>query len=306
MYLKKTWRLINRIEVRKYHTARYGVKGESRRKRHKPTKEEMAKNNERNAQKNLLRLIQANFETGDSFTTLTFRPEDRPDAMEEAKRIFDIFIRRMRARYRKLGIELKWIMVVEFMNKYIHFHIILNDAPEFNRIIRECWTWGGVNVSPLWEDGNYSQLADYMLKETSKTAKMKSTPFSQRYRRSRNLVDPNKEAKVEVVKAGSWREEPTVPKEYADLGYILDKNSVYNGVDAWGYPFQEYAFISYGTKKQNKKRTAEKAADRAQASGTGKKSCGKRNGSRRDKTKEKAKTKTKTAAEERRGGEALK
>lgn len=148
----------------------------------------MAKNNERNTQENLLRLMQANFETGDSFATLTFRPEDRPDAMEAVKRIFDIFIRRMRARYRKLSIELKWIMAVEFMNKYIHFHIILNDVPEFNRIIRECWTWGGVNVSPLWEDGNYSQLADYMLKETSKTAKMKSTPFSQRYGRSKRML----------------------------------------------------------------------------------------------------------------------
>lgn len=127
----------------------------------------MAKNNERNTQENLLRLMQANFETGDSFATLTFRP----DAMEEAKRIFDIFIRRMRARYRKLGIELKWIMVAEFMNKYIHFRIILNDVPEFNRIIRECWTWGGVNVSPLWEDGNYSQLADYMLRKQARPRK---------------------------------------------------------------------------------------------------------------------------------------
>ncbi len=244
----------------------------------------------------MLRLIRGNFETGDPFLTCTFRLEDRPETLEEAKKTFDTFIRRMRARYRKIDTELRWIMVVEYMNKNIHFHIIMNDVQGFNRIVRECWTWGGVNVSPLWENGDYEQLAEYMLKETSKTAKAEGVPFAQRYRRSRNLIDPNKEAKVEVVKAGSWREEPTVPKEYADLGYVLDKNSLYSGVDAWGYPFQEYAFISYGAKKQNKKRTAEKAADQARTPRTGKKSRGKRNGSRRDKTKTKAKATT--AAEE--------
>ncbi len=292
MYLKKTWKLKNRIEVRKYHTARYGVKGENRRDRHKPTGEEMKKVNERNAMKKLLRLIRANFGEGDAFLTNTFAPEKRPETLEEAKRVFDTFIRRMRARYKKLGVEFKWICVAEFMNKYVHFHIIVNNAQDFNLIVRECWTWGNVNISPLWENGNHEQLAEYMLKETSKTAKMTGVPFSQRYRRSRNLTDPEKEAKVEVVKADCWREEPKVPKEYAEQGFVLDKDSLYSGVDAWGYPFQEYAFISYGAKKKNKKRT------------DGKTKAGSR---RKTGTQEKAKArevgeKTKMAAED--GGEA--
>lgn len=276
MYLKKTWKLKNRIEVRKYHTARYGVKGEKRRKKAKPTKEEMQKINERNAIKKLLRLIRANFETGDAFLTLTFAEEMRPKTLEEARWVHDTFIRRMRAKYKKLEIELKWISVAEFMNKYIHFHIIVNNAPDFNRIVQECWTWGKVNISPMWKDGNYEQLAEYMLKETSKTAKMTGVPFSQRYRRSRNLTDPEKEAKVEAVKASSWRDEPTVPKEYAEQGYTLDKESVYSGVDAWGYPFQEYAFVSYGAKKENKKQTAGKTRSKDRAAGRGKKKNGSR------------------------------
>ena len=276
MYLKKTWRLKNRIEVRKYHTARYGVKGEKRREKTKPTKEGMQKINERNAIKKLLRLIRANFETGDAFLTLAFAEEMRPKTLGEARWIHDIFIRRMRARYKKQDIELKWISAAEFMNKHIHFHIIINNIQDFNRIIRECWTWGGVNISPLWENGNYEQLAEYMLKETSKTAKMTGIPFSQRYRRSRNLVDPEKEAKTEVIKASSWRDEPTVPKEYAERGYVLDKESVYSGVDAWGYPFQEYAFVSYGAKKENKKRTAEKTRSKGREAGRGKKKNGSR------------------------------
>lgn len=303
MYLKKTWKLKNRIEVRKYHTARYGVKGERRREKTKPTKEEMKKINERNAVKRLLRLIRANFEEGDAFLTLTFAEEKRPKTPEEAKRIFDTFIRRMRTRYRKLGIELKWIAVAEFMNKYIHFHIILNNIQDFNPVIRECWTWGGVNIAPLWEKGNYEQLAEYMLKETSKTAKMTGVPFSQRYRRSRNLVDPEKEAKTEVVKASSWRDEPTVPKEYAEQGYVLDKESVYSGVDAWGYPFQEYAFVSYGAKKENKKRTAGKTKPKSKGGsgskpGTGRKAKAVAKASSKTKTK----AKSKTTAEH--GGEA--
>lgn len=310
MYLKKTWMLKNRIEVRKYHTARYGVKGERRREKTKPTKEEMKKINERNAVKRLLRLIRANFEMGDALLTLTFAEEKRPKTLEEAKRIFDTFIRRMRTKYRKLDIELKWIAAAEFMNKYIHFHVIINNVPDFNLIIRECWTWGGVNIAPLWEKGNYEQLAEYMLKETSKTAKMTGVPFSQRYRRSRNLTDPEKEAKTEVVKASSWRDEPTVPKEYAEQGYTLDKESVYSGVDAWGYPFQEYAFVSYGAKKANKKRTTGKTRPKGRAAGRGKKKAGSRSakagtGQKAEmnlSSKAESRAKTRTIAEH--GGEA--
>lgn len=299
MYLKKTWKLKNRIEVRKYHTARYGVKGERRREKTKPTKEEMKKINGRNAVKRLLRLIRANFEEGDAFLTLTFAEEKRPKTLEEAKRIHDTFIRRMRAKYRKEGLEFKWISAAEFMNKYIHFHIIVNNAPEFGRVVQECWTWGKTNISPLWQNGDYEQLAEYMLKETSKTAKMTGVPFSQRYRRSRNLADPEKEAKTEVVKASSWRDEPTVPKEYAEQGYVLDKESVYSGVDAWGYPFQEYAFVSYGAKKANKKRTVGKTKPKSKGG------SGSKPGTRRKAkavARASSKAKAKTAAEH--GGEA--
>lgn len=277
MYLKKTWKLKNRIVVKKYHTARYGVKGEIRKKRVKPTKEEMQKVNERNARNKLLRLIWANFEMGDAFLTLTFADDARPKTAEEVNKTFDVFARRMRTEYRKAGYEFKWIMVAESMNKYIHLHMIVNDIPKFNQISRKCWKWGGVHTSPLWEDGKQENLAEYMLKETSKTAKAhKDMPFSQRYRRSRNLVNPDRDAKVEIVKASSWRDIPTVPKDYAELGYVLDKDSIYAGVDAWGYPFQEYAFVSYGAKKENKKRTAERTETKTKAKAKAKAKAGDR------------------------------
>ena len=49
MYLKKTWRFGNRIDVRKYHSMRTYASSAKRGERIKPTPEQVKRNNEKMA-----------------------------------------------------------------------------------------------------------------------------------------------------------------------------------------------------------------------------------------------------------------
>lgn len=239
MYLKRTLVYGNRIEVRKYHTSKYGAKGEKRSKRTKPTPEQVKAYNERQAIKKLTRLIIGNFTRGDVHLTLTYTREQRPDA-EGSRILLGKFLRKLRAAYRKMGYELKYIIVTEWESKSIHHHMILNSVPELMGLLAELWSHGGTHITPLYADQDYEGLAKYLVKETKETFRKADNPYRQRWTASRNLKKP--EEKIEVVKADSWREEPKTPKSLSDQGYALDKDSVYTGFDIFGYPFIEYTF----------------------------------------------------------------
>lgn len=242
MYFKKTWIYGNRIEVRKYHSwkAPGTEKGGKRSKREKPTPEEIEKANERAAMKRLERLLIGNFEFGDWHLTLTYRSEDRPDP-EEAKKRLDKFIRKMRAEYKRLGKELKYIIVTEWQGKAIHHHMAINDIEGFHKLVAELWGWGGSHLTALYDNRDYAGLAEYFLKETKRTFKNEDNPYKQRYSASRNMKKP--EVKTEQVKSNSWRKEPKETKAQLEQGYVLDKSSIYVGINKDGYPYQEYVLI---------------------------------------------------------------
>lgn len=249
MYLKKTTIYGNRIDVRKYHTSRYGVKGEKRNVRQQPTPEAMARNNEKAAKRRLEQLLVCNFTEDDHFLTLTYRKEERP-GVEESRKILGRFLASLRKAFKKLGEELRYIITTEWNGKSIHHHLVVNDAPHFNRLITSRWKHGGIHVTPLFPDQDYAGLADYMVKETSQTFRDEGNPYKQRYTCSRNLKKPVE--KVEVIKASSWREIPRVPKKLQAEGYILDIDSVESGTDVFGYPFLAYTMIRRSTQKKRR------------------------------------------------------
>lgn len=240
MYLKKTRKYGNRIEIRKYHTSRYGVKGEKRNRRQQPTPEAVARNNEREAERRLERLLVGNFTEDDHFVTLTYRKEDRP-GVEKSKEILRKFFRLMRKAYRAAGIELKYIVTTEWNKKNIHHHLVVNDMPHFNRTVSTLWKNGGIHETPMFQGRDYAGLAEYLIKETKETFRDKENPYRQRYACSRNLKKP--EETVEIIKASSWREIPQVPKKLQAEGYVLDVDSIEQGIDIFGYPFMEYIMV---------------------------------------------------------------
>ena len=90
-YMQKKYRYGNCIEVKQYHTARYGAPGQPRQKKTKPTPEAVKKQNQRRKEERTARIIGANFTEGDYVRTLTFAPAQRPSDMKEAQEIFKAF-----------------------------------------------------------------------------------------------------------------------------------------------------------------------------------------------------------------------
>lgn len=233
-YIKNTYTYPDgTIEVEKVFSPRYG-RNISNGPRKKPTSEEVAKVNMRNMIKKLTRTIRANFCSDDYHLTLTYKKDNRPSP-EEAKKVLKKYIAKLRKEYKTRGHPLKYIIVTEYHNKAIHHHMIINNPDNFEKLIRKTWEGGGVNFSPLYENGDYDELAAYLVKEVKKTRTEKKNKPG--YTRSRNLIEPT--LKREIVHSQSWREQPPIKK-----GYFLDKNSLVQGIsELTGMPYQYYRLI---------------------------------------------------------------
>lgn len=162
--------------------------------------------------------------------TLTYRIPERPGSMEEAKEHRKKFLRDMRKAYRKAGHEFKFICVTEVGKRgAVHHHLIIEDiaTPESRtgKLILEFWKYGGRHLTPLYEEGELKNLAEYMVKEKGR---------EHSYTRSRNLTIP--QPRKEKVYRRKWDEDPK-PEE----GHYIIKDSVVNGTNpVTGRPYQHY------------------------------------------------------------------
>ena len=182
----------------------------------KKTSEEMQEANRRQARRKLERLINANFRPGDWHITLTYRGKASPSP-EAAKKELTNFLERLRNRFRKFGYELKYIVATEYVAKHIHHHMIVNNINTGSEttadMVRKLWTQNGpdaIRGNPkyvqLYDTGEYSQLADYLIKETERSFRRKDSAVGQRYSCSRNLIQPKKTTKDKPNK--TWKKEP--------------------------------------------------------------------------------------------------
>ena len=232
-YIKKTYTFPDGSEeIEKVFSGRYGSRGQPQ-KKEKPTSEQMEKINIRNIIKKLRRKIKANFSSG-YHLVLTYKKNNRP-MPEEAKKILENFLRNMRNAYKRLGYEFKYILTTEYENNAIHHHLIVNDVPEVMKLVSKYWTRGHPNFTPLYTEDSYEELAEYLIKETSKTFRTKKVQ-GKRYTCSKNLVEP--ECKTEIVPASTFRKEPK-PKK----GYYIDKSTLCEGINEFGYRYQYYTMI---------------------------------------------------------------
>ena len=233
-YLKKWIVFDDSVEVEKVFSGRYG-KRTKHSKKVKPTSEEMVKINRRQAAKRLRWKIKANFKaTEDYHLVLTYKKNNRPTP-EQAKKYLKNFIQNMRNAYRRLGEELKYILVTEYENKAIHHHLIINGIADTIKLVCKYWPHGHPNFTPLFSEQSLGELSDYLIKETDKT--FKSGKYQkQRYRCSRNLKEPV--IKTEIVFANTFRKEPKPIKNY-----YIDKDSLVEGVNEFGHRYQYYTMI---------------------------------------------------------------
>lgn len=221
----------DRIEIHEMHTPRYHM-GVKRGKRKKATPEQVARQNQWKRERHIRHLLLMNFHQYDYFTTLTYRLDERPETLEEAKKDFRKFIARIRGHCRKTEQEFKWMVIGERGERGgLHFHFVMARIRDGDRVISSSWPHGGNATELLKKPETFGRLAHYLAK-TGKLQKEK-----QYFSHSRGLKEP----KVirEEMKRKTFRERPFVPK-----GYYLDKDSVTSGESpVTGQPFRRYTVM---------------------------------------------------------------
>lgn len=238
MYIKKTCQINDKIEVEKHYSGRYGAPGMKREPKKKKTPEEMAKQNLWRRCRELRRIMELNFKGDDWHVTLTCRKDERP-TLEEATKVIREFRDKLRGAYKKQGWELKYIITCETGKRgAVHWHMIVNNMhcqeTSTAALIRKLWIRGRPYFSPLDDTGDYKQLAEYLIKESTKRIENEETTEKLSYIISRNMIRPV--IQEEKVYARSWKKEPSVPK-----GWRLVEESLVNGINKFtGLPYQYY------------------------------------------------------------------
>ncbi len=233
------------IEVNEYHDGSYGAPGKCRKKKEKPTPEEMQRINHRNKADRCRHRLLEYFTAGDTFATLTYEVKNRPPDMETAIRQFAETMRKVRTAYRRKGEELYWIRNIEQGTKGAwHIHLVINEIGDTAGILKRAWVYGGVyaveiRLSDKLYDEDFTKLAEYMTKDSSTVEKKKDGSWSRprvrqsSYSTSRNM--PLKEPEVKKLKR--WKEEPK-PKK----GYIIIK--IHEGINpATGFKYRRYTMV---------------------------------------------------------------
>jgi hypothetical protein len=114
--------------------------------------------NSRHARRAVARLLNANFEQGDRFVTLTYASDPTP---ETAQRAVATFIKRLQRHYPKL----KYVAKTE-TNPRIHHHFLLKKSIAYDKLV-SIWGAGYVTATTITDD-DLSSLANYLTKEEPK------------------------------------------------------------------------------------------------------------------------------------------
>lgn len=173
------------LEIEQYFSPRAAGKIIPRGKNLYLSSEQQKEQNERNAKKVLSRELNANFGKGDIFATLTYAGNQPTEAQAQAD--MKKYVRRVRLYRRKKKLpELKYIWVTEGPDEAedhrIHHHLVMSAMPLDD--VLQFWEHGRVIVSRLDPGADYTGLAHYITKQSSRGVHKK------RWSQSRNLKKP--------------------------------------------------------------------------------------------------------------------
>lgn len=233
MYKQIIWMLRNAIEIEEFHDGRYGAPGQKRQPKKKPTKEQMARKNQRLKEARARRKLRQHFEINDYFTRISYRVDERPPDMAKAKEDFKAFTRIVRREYRKRGHELKWLRNIEVGTKNAwHIHIVVNRIPDTDLILAKAWKHGSIHNQLIYDQG-FAKIAAYITKTPLTDPRLREASYSA----SKNLPVPEPEKK-EI----RWK---TFHKVRPPKGYYLEKDTYFEGINAMGYKYRTYTFLRF-------------------------------------------------------------
>lgn len=234
------------IEVQKYYSSRYGKRGIKRGEKKALTRDEQREVNKRAAEKKLRRIINENFQEGDTHLVLDYRKDKRLDGREGMRKDADDFLREMRKLYKSTGKVLKYIHVMEIGKKgALHHHLIINTPDGISqRAIAKAWKGRGRTHFNLLDDsGNYSKLASYLIKQSDGMLKSPDALQGKRWNSSKNLRKPKILKKKPIKDKGWYNRIARLPKKLEE-SYYLDEESVHEGIhEKTGYTFFSYMFV---------------------------------------------------------------
>ena len=238
MYIKNTCKINDKIEIEKHYHWNCGAPGKKRSEKSNKTPEAMAKQNIWKRKNELRRLLELNFKGGDLYVTLTCRPDQRPD-MTEALKVIRKFRDKLANEYKKRKWIFKYVITTEIGSRgAVHWNVIVNYMQDEKtntwKLINKLWERGRPHYTPMDEERNYGQLADYIIKETSKRIAEGKTLEKLSYICSRNMVRPV--IRKKKVDKRSWLKTPKIPK-----GYELVPDTLRNGINPYNdLPYQHY------------------------------------------------------------------
>lgn len=241
----------NSIEYEYKYKGRYGAPGEKRDKKKKPTPEQIARQNQINRENRLRRKIKYNFHPDDLWVTLKY-PKGTRKLLEEIKKDFTRFIRRMRRWYKKRGAVLKYVYRIEIGKRGgIHIHILLNRIrgdPAVELLLEDAWDQGAVYRTSIKEYGGYRLLAAYIVKRPDEEVWEQLSLFPPQeqkqlceYNCSRNLKEPKPHSST----ASHWTMRRLLENGPRPTpGYYIDRDSIVSGVNPYtGMSYYRYTEV---------------------------------------------------------------
>lgn len=177
--------------------------------------------NEKQAERQLARLINTNFGAGALWLTLKYSDTRLPGTKEDAKKNLSKFLRKVSEKYKKeTGKKLKWISCTSNKSSKtgketrLHHHVIMN------RVSYEllCKYWPQAEISYTLLDGreDHTDLAKYIIQNASKKANEK------KWSCSRNLDKP---IVTEPVEVEDFDIKPIKNADVKEKHVIIDEDS---------------------------------------------------------------------------------
>ena len=220
------------LEVDIYPIFRPSLK--KRKAKAKPTEEAQKKLNDHNAEKKLIRLVNANFTEDDIRLDLTYADAFVPDSDEGACRDLRNYLRRLKRLCKKLGIQLKYIATTERGKRKgrYHHHILLPGGIPTRELAR-LWGKGYPTVKPLvFNEVGLAGIAVYLMKDSI---------YGKRWIASQNLIRPvpkQRDGRISATMAALLARDSEDRKIFEDLypGWkYAEVRPIYNEINSHTY-----------------------------------------------------------------------
>ena len=227
------------LEIFKYHSFRHPSPGNHglRSAKVKLTSDRQKKINSRQAERTLRWKMNANFHDGDYLVRLDFGNEPDID-VSGMQGCITKAIRKIRDQLKHDNIQFKFIYVKEIGSRGSkHIHMMCSKID--TGYIAAAWDHGGIHVDPLTSGGQYRKVAEYFIKYSDRTEETLGQEVGKRWYSSRNLIPPI--IKTRVIGAATFSRE--APDNDETKGYLLEKETVTEGVNGDGYEYFSCSYI---------------------------------------------------------------